>query len=145
MGRSIILLVPWVNDECNVIYDRFDYKGHICNSIWDPDSYYSCSSHATFGAESINGLLALTKAHLGYLNPNNFIPLFFIRAIYINIRSMVRQEKGRQGINDIEFLTSYEKNGVVIVTNARKSIESLWHGILSINRVVTICAIRIFI
>ena len=103
MGRSIILRVPWVNDEYNVIYDRFDYKGHIFNSVWDPDSYYSCSSHANFVAESIDSLWALTKAHLGYLNPNNLIPFFIIRAVYISIRSMMQQEKGRQDINDIEF------------------------------------------
>ena len=74
MGRSIILRAPWFNDKCNIICDRFPCKVHICNSVWDPGSDHSCSIYTSYGAESINRLWSLTKAHLRYLNPNNLVP-----------------------------------------------------------------------
>ena len=103
MGRSIVLRVPWVNDEFNIVYDRFHYRGHLCNSVWDPDSYRSCSTHVSSGEESINRLWSLTKAHLQYVNPENLMPFSAIRCIFINVRSMLRERTRKQDISEDEF------------------------------------------
>ena len=74
MAKSIILRLPWINKETTIICDRFHYKSHACNSVFDPDSYMSCRNHSTSGAESINRLWYLSKFHLRYLHPENLMP-----------------------------------------------------------------------
>lgn len=39
MAKSTVLRVPWVNNECILVCDRFYYKGHKFSSICDPGSY----------------------------------------------------------------------------------------------------------
>lgn len=56
MAKSIVIRVPWLNNKCLVVCDRFHYKGHVCNSSCDLSSYRSCNNHGTSVAESINHL-----------------------------------------------------------------------------------------
>jgi len=87
MAKSIILRVPWVNDDCLVVCDRFHYRGHKCNSIYDPNSYYRCTPHATSGAEAVNHLWNFSKAHLRFLRPDNMMLFLAIRAVFLNVRA----------------------------------------------------------
>ena len=91
MARSIVLRVPWVNKACRILCDRFHYAQHTCNSICDPDSYYSCTDHATSGAESINQLWTFSKSDLRFLQPSNLMPFIAARAVFLNVRSSVRE------------------------------------------------------
>ena len=79
MARSIVLRVPWINNDCRIVCDRFHYAGHMCNTICDPDSYLSSREHAASGAEPINLLWTLSKSHLKFLRPDNLIPLITAR------------------------------------------------------------------
>lgn len=99
MARSIVLRVPWVNNICRLLCDRFHYSGHTCNSICDPDSYLSSSNHATSGAESINQLWTFSKSHLRFLRPENLMPFLTARSIFLNVRSRVRENTGKTDIN----------------------------------------------
>ena len=91
MARSIILIVPWVNNEYRVVCDRFHYASYTCNSICDPDSYVSCAEHATSGAESINALWTFSKSHLRFLRPENLMPFIAARSVLLNLRCAVRE------------------------------------------------------
>jgi len=103
MARSIILRVPWVNDECLVVCDRFHYRGHKCNSIYDPNSYYGCTPHATSGAEAVNHLWNFSKAHLRFLRPDNMMPFLAARAVFLNVRASIREARGRSDISSNDF------------------------------------------
>ena len=98
MARSIVLRVPWVNNECLLVCDRFHYASHTCNSICDPDSYTSCTDHATSSAESINQLWTFSKSHLRFLGPENLMPFLTARSIFMNVRAYVREETGKSDI-----------------------------------------------
>lgn len=111
MAKSVVLRFPWVSDECIIVCDRFHYKGHICNSVWDPDSYASCRAQASSGAESINRLWSMSKTHLRFLDPQNLMPFLAIRAAFINVRSMIRQKNRTSDIKESAF---------------RKFVQSQW-------------------
>ena len=103
MSRSIILRLPWINNTCTVVCDRFHYKGHICNSVWDPDSHPSCRIHASSAAESINRLWSLSKSHLRYLDSRNLMAFLAMRSVFINVRSMIRAKEKKTDINENLF------------------------------------------
>ena len=63
MGKSVVLRLPWINDETTIVCDLFHYKSHSCNSISDPDSYPACNNHSKSGAESINHLWSISRTH----------------------------------------------------------------------------------
>ena len=75
MLRSIDLRLPWINETCLIVCDRFHYKGHTCNSVCDPDSYLSCSNHLTSAAESLNNLWNFSKSHFRHLKGENMMVL----------------------------------------------------------------------
>ena len=109
MARSITLRVPWVNEECLLVCDRFHYSGHTCNSICDPDSYTSCNGHATSGAESINQLWTFSKSHLRFLKPENLMPFIAARAIFLNVRANIRESSGKCDISS-QMLVNFVKD-----------------------------------
>lgn len=83
--------MPWVNDRCILVCDRFHYKGHKCNSFWDPDSYVSCADHGTSSVEAINQLWTFSKSHMRFLRPENLMPFLAARSVFLNVRSSVRE------------------------------------------------------
>lgn len=91
MGKSITLRFSRVYDEFTVLRDRFHYGSDTCNSVCDPDSYISCESHSTSGAESINRLWNFSKSHIRFLRPYNLMPLLALRSIFLNVRSCVEE------------------------------------------------------
>ena len=103
MLKSVILRVPWVNDDCRIVCDHFHYKSHTCNSVCHPDSYVSCADHATSGAESLNHLWVFSKSHLRFLHPDNVMPFLAARAVFLNVRSALRQSTGKTEINPKMF------------------------------------------
>lgn len=110
MGRSVILRVPWVNEECKIVCDRFHYRSHKCTSVWDPDSYLSCSKHASSGAESINHLWNFSKSHLRFLRPDNVMPFLAARAVFVNVRAELRKQEGKSDINARDFRNFVQRN-----------------------------------
>lgn len=103
MAKSIVLHVPWVNDKCLVVCDRFHYKGHTRNSICDPSSYTSCNEHGTSAAESINYFWNFSKTHLRHMNPDNVMPFLAARAVMLNVRAFTRKSTGKSDINPKMF------------------------------------------
>ena len=101
MDRSIVLRIPWINDERIVACDRFHYKARKCNSIYDPDSYVSCKGHFTPGAESVNQLWTFSKSYMRFLRPDNVMT--FLAAIFINIRACVRDSTAKSDITTKQF------------------------------------------
>ena len=99
MLKSVILNVPWVNNKCLIVCDRFHYKSHTCSSVCDPDSYISCSEQATSRAESVNHLWAFSKSHLRFLKPSNGMPFMAARAVLINVRARIRERTRKSDIN----------------------------------------------
>ena len=88
-----------------VVCDRFDYQGHTCNSIFDPSSYFACTSHATSGAESMNHQWKFSKSHLRFLRPDNLIPFLALRSIFVNDRACIQQKTREQDISILDFQT----------------------------------------
>ncbi len=78
--------------KCRIVCDRFHYRTHTYSSIWDPDSYQTCRSHSSSGAESINYLWNFSKSHLRFLKPENLIPFLAARSVFMNVRANLRQE-----------------------------------------------------
>ena len=83
MARSIVLRIPRVNDECIVACDRFYYKVHKRNSIYEPDSYLSYKGHVTSGSESVNQLWTSSRYHMRFLRSGNILQFLSARAILI--------------------------------------------------------------
>ena len=104
LARSIAYRVPWVNDECLVVCDRFHYRSHKCSTLFDPSSYPQCANHATSAAESINHLWSFSKSHLRFLHPENLMPFIAARAVFINVRSNLRQELRKSEISVSSFI-----------------------------------------
>jgi len=104
MAKLIVLRVPWVYDECTIVCDRFHYKGHACNSTWDPENHTSLAGHATSGAESINNLWTFSKSHLRFLRPDRLKPFLIARAMFINVRSIVRERTRKSDITTKQVL-----------------------------------------
>ena len=106
LGRSIVLRVPWVNDTCFVVCDRFHYPSRKCNSICDPGSYNSCSNDATSGAESINQLQVFSKSHMRFLRPSNVVPFLAVRAVYLNVKASIREVTKKSDL-DVSLFQKY--------------------------------------
>ena len=99
MLRSNSIRAPWVNESCLVACGRFHYKGHTCNSVYNPDSY-------TSGAKSLNHTWNFSKSHVRYLNGDNMMVYSACRAVFINLRIIVRQSVRQcdtENINVREF------------------------------------------
>ena len=103
LAHSVILRVPWLNNACTVLCDRFHYKVHNCNSICDPDSYSHCADHAASGAESLNHLWNFSKSHLRFLRPDNLMPFLTARAVFLNVRTSILERTGKSDINLKQF------------------------------------------
>ena len=88
---SISVRARWVNESCLVGFVRFHYKGHTCNSVCSPDSYPLCSNHMTSGAESLNHIWNFSKSHVRYLDGDKMMVYLACRAVFINLRTIVRQ------------------------------------------------------
>ena len=91
LGKSVVLRVPWVNEDCRIICDRFHYRSHVCTSIWDPDSYTASKSTSSSSAEAINHLWNFSKSHLRFLKAENLMPFLAARAVFINVRTILRE------------------------------------------------------
>ena len=99
MLKSVILRVPWINNDCLIVCDRFHYKSHRCNSVRDPDSYISSSEHPKSGAESVNHMWVFSKSHLQFLKPTNVVLFIAARAVFLSIRARTRERTGKSDIN----------------------------------------------
>ena len=106
MSKSVLLLVPWVNEECLIVCDRFHYWAHTCNSNWDPDSYLSCMKHSSSSTEAINHLWTFSKSDLRFLRPENVISFLTARFVFVNLRATIRRKKGKADINAKMFRTT---------------------------------------
>ena len=95
MLRSIAIRLSWINDKCLIVCDRFHYKGHIWNSVCDPDSYLSRSNHLNSSAESLNSLWNLSKSQIRNLNGKNMMAFLSIRSVFTNLRTVVRKSRKR--------------------------------------------------
>ena len=95
MAKLITVRLPWINDETKTVCDRFNYKSHVPNSVFDPDNYRSSKRHSTCGAESINYLFCLSKSHLRYLHPDNLMMFRYIRSAFKNVRATIRYMEGK--------------------------------------------------
>ena len=93
MLRSIALRLPWIKDTCVIVCDRFHPMRHTCNSIYDPDSYLSCSNHLTSVAESLINQWNFSKPHVRYLSEDNMMAFLSVRAVFINLRNIVRKSR----------------------------------------------------
>lgn len=102
MSRSIVSLCPWINDEFVIVCDRFQYHGHTCNSICDPNSYSSSSKHSAWVQRQLI-ICGLSKSYLKFLCPDYLITFLAAPAVYINVRASVREELKKSDIFGIEF------------------------------------------
>ena len=91
LAKSVVLRTAWVNDDFLIVSYRFHYRGHKRNLVTDPNSYGVCREHRKSGAESINQLWNLSKSNNRFLSQENLIPFVSLRAIFINIRSCIRE------------------------------------------------------
>jgi len=103
LAKSVILRFPWLNSCTRIVSDRFHYKGHICCSVTDPDSYPTHDSHSTSGAESLNRLWNSSKSHSRFLSSENLMPFLCVRAAFLNIRSLYRQITKRRDTEDVDI------------------------------------------
>ena len=117
MGKSIVLRVPWVNEECTVVCDRFHYRSHSCNSTWDPDSYSTWRNLSSSSAESINHLWNFSKSHLRFLKPENLMPFLATRSVFMNVRTQLREKDKKNDITARRFREFVQKNGLATVTD----------------------------
>jgi len=103
LSKSVTIRFPWIPDKTRFMCDRFHYKGHICNSVHDPDSYPSSDKFSTSGAESLNKLWANSKNSVRFLNPENLMPFLIARASIINLKSHYREKYKKADMEDSEL------------------------------------------
>ena len=53
LAKSIILRLPWINNETAIMSDIFQSRSHKCILVAYPDSYPYSMDHRTSGAEVI--------------------------------------------------------------------------------------------
>jgi len=102
-SKSVILRFPWLHSATRVVCDRFHYRGHVCSSVHDPDSYPSHDHHSTSGAESLNRLWNSSKSHSRFLNPDNLVPFLCARAAFINLKARLRETTGKADTEDLDI------------------------------------------
>ena len=100
LARSVTLRFPWVNEKMKILCDRFHYRTHKCGPEFDPDSYADCSDLLTSGAESLNRQWSVSRSNIRFLSGQNLIPFLYARAIFINLRAHLRDERKAQDIED---------------------------------------------
>ena len=93
LAKFIVLRVPWINEDCINVSDRFLYRGHKCNTVCDPNSYGITKKHSTSAAQFIYQQWEFSISHVRFLNPNNLMPYLCMRAIFINVCARVREKK----------------------------------------------------
>ncbi len=122
LTKSLVLRFPWVLNESRIVCDRFHYKSHTCSSAYDPDSYPFLDWHQTSGAESLNSRWASSRSHIRFLNSDNLMPFLTSKAIFINLRAMMRQ---KQGITDTEDSNLVAFGGSVLICNCERCKKRL--------------------
>lgn len=67
LARSTALRFPWVSENTSILCDRFHYRTHRCGPEFEPDSFSSCYSLLTSGAESLNRQWAASRNNIRFL------------------------------------------------------------------------------
>lgn len=106
MFSSAILRVPWVFRQTRMAVDRFHYKSHKCNSLFNPDSYSDFDAHRTETAESINARIEKSLPYMRYLGTESLLPFLRVRFSLINLCALYQQTFNRSDLED-EDLTSF--------------------------------------
>ena len=98
---SVALRFPWMFDSTTFLCERFHYRSHSCSSLFDPDTYPMCDDLLTFGAEALNRKLTASRNHIRYLAGRKLVPFLYVRALFLNLHSHMRDSKNYSGVEDL--------------------------------------------
>ena len=100
MFSSAVLRVPWIFRQTRMAVDRFHYKAHKCNALFNPDSYSNLDAHRTETAESINARIEKSLPYMRYLGTDNLLPFLRTRLSLINLCAVHQQKYNRADLED---------------------------------------------
>ena len=106
--RGIISRLSFLFCYFKVLINRFHFKSHICETVFDPTAYPLLDFGRTSTAESINALLAEKRKHVRFLRGSNLIPFLRARMAIVNIMSYLRSTTALNDIEDQDLISFFD-------------------------------------
>ena len=104
---AALLRLPWLMMYSLLIVDRFHYKGHTCNSLFDADMYRLLDAIKSSAAESINAKIKRALYHMRFSRGNLLVYYLNVRFALLNLTTIYCEWTGKSDVEDIDLNEFY--------------------------------------
>lgn len=104
---SALLRTPFLLRMCNIIVDRFHFKGHTCSNHYNADRYESLVEQRSVAAEVLNSVLEKSAGFIRYLNGRNIKPYLQIMFSLHKFSSIVKDHLNRRELPLLNITAAY--------------------------------------
>lgn len=104
---AALLRLPWLMIVMLVIFDRFHYKSHTCNALYDADRYTALDWKHSFAAESINTRIKKSLSSMRFINGFQLVVYLSVRFALLNIVAKHFELTKKRDIEDEDLLNTY--------------------------------------
>ena len=100
---SALLRIPWLLLLSFILVDRFHYKGHTCNSFFNPDCYRTMDQIKTNAPEINNSKLKRSLYNMRFLAGDTLVYYLNVRFALLNLQAKYSEDFNTKDLEDIDM------------------------------------------
>jgi len=104
---AALLRLPWLLLFIYIIVDRFHYKVHSCNALFDADHYRMLDNVKTSVVEAINSIIKRALYNMRFLKGDVLEPYLNVRFALLNLNAKYYEDFGRRDLEDVDLNRFY--------------------------------------
>ena len=104
---AALLRLPWFLLLVFLIVDRFHYKGHKCNALYDADIYKRLDKVKSSVAESINAKVKRALYNMRFIAGDKQVQYLNIRFALLNLEAKYYEVTGKRDVEDVDLNRFY--------------------------------------
>ena len=104
---AALLRLPWFLLLVFLIVDRFHYKGHKCNALYDADIYKRLDKVKSSVAESINAKVKRALYNMRFIAGDKLVQYLNIRFALLNLEAKYYEVTGKRDVEDVDLNRFY--------------------------------------
>ena len=108
---AALLRLPWLLLFVYIIVDRFHYKVHSCNALFDADHYKQLDNVKTSVVEAINSIIKRSLYNMRFLKGDVLVPYLNVRFALLNLNAKYYEKFGRRDLEDVDINHFYSTLG----------------------------------
>ena len=104
---AALLRLPWFLLMVFLVVDRFHYKGHKCNALYDADIYKRLDNVKSSVAESINAKVKRSLYNMRFIKGDKLVLYLNIRFALLNLEAKYYEVTGKRDVEDVDLNKFY--------------------------------------